>query len=158
MQSSKGPNEVRAQRRAVAVALTLILVTPVGFLLALVFQWPSDFVLDESAVDDRVTMADIQNGTVTSMPLPPFVVLILATVAAKSRRWWGTAGLVGLAILGIVFAIGGLGEVMSDNPNVVETVLVIAGSVYIIAGMLLCGTALAALRERLRRGRRTAGR
>ncbi len=157
MQSSKGPSGVRAQRRAVAVALALLLATPVGFILALGFQWPSDFVLAES-VDDRVTMADIPTGTVTSMPLPPFVVLILATVAARSPRWWGTVGLVGLAVLGILFAFGGLGEVMSDNPNVPKTVLVIAGCVYIIAGMLLSGTALAALRERLRRRRRTAGR
>lgn len=143
--------EDRARRRALGVALFLILITPVGFALALAFQWPSDFVLDEAAVDDRVTGADIASGTVTSMPLAPWIVLILATVAAMSRRWWGTLALVVLALLGALFTVGGLGEVTSDNPNVAKPVLVVAGSAYMFIGLSLCASALVALRETLRR-------
>jgi len=79
-------------------------------------------------------------------------VLLLAAVAARSRRWWGTVALAVLVLLGALFAFGGLGEVTSDNPNVPKPVLVVAGCAYVLGGLLLSASALAALRESPRRG------
>ena len=139
----------QARQRAFAVAAGVIALSIVGFLLALAFQWPSDFVLGEEP-DTKVTLADLATGTVTSIPLPPLVVLVLATMLVRSTRWWGTAALVVLALLGLVFTVGGIGEVTSSNPHVSEAVLVTAGTVYVLVGLAMTATSLLALA----RGRR----
>lgn len=123
-------------RRTFAVALVLISLSLVGFLLALVFQWPSDFVLGDQP-DSKVTLGDFVQGTVTSIPLAPFAVLVAATLLVRSRRWWGTLANVVLALLGAVFVVGGLGEITSDNAHVPKAVLVVAGATYVLLGLSL---------------------
>jgi len=126
-------------RRVFVVALVLISMSLVGFLLALIFQWPSDFVLGDKP-DSKVTLADFVPGTVTSIPLAPFAVLVVVTLLVRSRRWWGTLANVVLTLLGAVFVVGGLGEVTSDNPHVPKAVLVVAGATYVLLGLSLIFT------------------
>lgn len=119
-----------------AVALLIISLSVIGFALALVFQWPSDFVLGDEP-DARVTLGDLVQGTVTSIPLAPFVVLVVCTLLVRSRRWWGALAAVVLTLLGGVFTVGGLGEIASDNANVPKAVLVVAGATYVLLGLTL---------------------
>ena len=132
-------SEAGQGRRVFTVAAALIVLSLVGFVLALVFQWPSDFVLGEKA-DSKVTLADFVPGTVTSIPAVPFAVLVVATLLVRSRRWWGTVANVVLALLGGVFIVGGLGEITSESADVPRAVLVVAGAVYVLLGAALIVT------------------
>lgn len=141
-----------------AVGLLIISLSLIGFVLALIFQWPSDFVLGDEP-DARVTLGDLVQGTVTSFPLAPFVVLVVATLLVRSRRWWGTLAPVVLTLFGGVFAVGGLGEIASDNANVTKAVLVGAGATYVLLGLTLFVSGIVDLVGRLRsRSSRTASR
>lgn len=132
-------SEAAQGRRVFAVALVLISASLAGFLLALVFQWPSDFVLGDEP-DSKVTLGDFVPGTVTSIPLVPFAVLVVATLLVRSRRWWGTVANVVLTLIGGVFVVGGLGEITSDNAHVSKAVLVVAGATYVLLGLALVVT------------------
>lgn len=130
------------------LALGLAAISLVGFVLAFAFNWPSDFVLDESSVDDKVTAFDFFNGTVTSIPLIPWLVLIIGGLLVRRR---GTASVVAAAVLGLVgvaITLGGGGEIFSDNPNVPKFVLVLAGVFFLVAGLLLVVSAVQVLRSR----------
>lgn len=141
--------------RVFAVALAVISLSAIGFVLALIFQWPSDFVLGGEP-DSEVTLEDVISGTVTSIPLAPFVVLVVSTLLVRTRRWWGTVATVVLTLLGGLFVVGGLGEITSENANVPKAVLVIAGVLYVLLGLtLLISGALALLAQW--RGRTSEG-
>lgn len=51
-----------ANQRLISTAVMISIVSLVGFVLCLIFQWPSQFVLGEVA-DSRVTLSDIVSGT-----------------------------------------------------------------------------------------------
>jgi hypothetical protein len=136
-------------QRVFPVAAALIVLSLVGFVLALVFQWPSDFVLGEKA-DSKVTLADFVPGTVTSIPAVPFAVLVVATLLVRSRRWWGTVANAVLTLLGGVFIVGGLGEITSESADVPKAVLVVAGSLYVLPGAVLVVTGVLDLVARWR--------
>ena len=122
----------------------------VGFILAYVFQWPSEFVIGE-VTEHNVTLADIATGTVTSIPLAPWIVLVVFTLLARSRRWWGTLAVVVLCLLGVVFMIGGYGELSTPpTPYVPRAVLVMAGVVYCVLGLSLLVTGVIDLIDRVR--------
>jgi hypothetical protein len=93
-------------KRLLSVAVSISMVSALGFVLAFVFQWPSHFVLGD-VEDSRVTLQDLVAGTPASIPLTPWVVLVVATLLASSRRWWGTIGVIVLGLLGMVFVLGG---------------------------------------------------
>jgi hypothetical protein len=126
-------------RRVFAVGLLIISLSLLGFVLALIFQWPSDFVLGDEP-DAEVTLGDFVPGTVTSIPLAPFAVLVVATALVRGRRWWGVIANVVLTLIGGVFVVGGLGEITSDNPEVPKAVLVVAGATYVSLGLTLVAT------------------
>ncbi len=122
----------------------------VGFILAYIFQWPSEFVIGE-VTEHNVTLADIATGTVTSIPLAPWIVLVVVTLLARSRRWWGTLAVVVLCLLGVVFMIGGYGELSTPpTPYVPRAVLVMAGVVYCVLGLSLLVTGVIDLIDRVR--------
>ena len=134
-----------------AAALTLVSVSLVGFLLALIFQWPSDFVLGAEA-DSRVTPGeDLVAGTVTSIPLVPWLVLVVSALLVRSQRWWGTVAAVVLTLPGGLVIVGGLGEVTSQNAHVPKAVLVVAGATYALLGLALLISGALALFSRVRR-------
>ena len=99
-------------RRLFSVAVLIGVLSVVGFVPAYVFQWPSEFVIGE-VTEHNATLADIVTGTVTSLPFAPWVALILFALLARSRRWWGTLAVIVLCLLGVLFVIGGLGEVFT---------------------------------------------
>ena len=144
----------RERDRVFAVALLLIMLSVIGFVLALIFQWPSDFVHGDEP-DSKVTMADLVDGTVTSIPLAPLLALTVCALLVRSRQWWGTAAAVVLTLLGGLFVVGGLGEVTSENANVPKAVLVTAGALYGLLGLTLLVSGMLALLSRWRIGARS---
>jgi hypothetical protein len=141
-------------RRLFSVAILMNVLSVVGFVLAYVFQWPSEFVIGE-VTEHRVTLADIVSGTVTSLPLAPWIALIAFALLARSRRWWGTLAAVVLCLLGVLFIIGGLGEVFTPpTPYVPRTVLLTAGVVGGVLGLSLLLLGIADLIDRARERRR----
>ncbi len=137
-------------RRLFSVAVLINVASVVGFILAYVFQWPSEFVIGE-VTEHNVTLADIITGTVTSLPLAPWLALIAFTLLARSRRWWGTLAVIVLCLLGVVFMIGGYGEVSTPpTPYVPRAVLVTAGVVYGVLGLSLAVAGVIDLINRVR--------
>ncbi len=132
------------------VAVLINVVSVVGFILAYIFQWPSEFMVGE-VTEHNVTLADIGSGTVTSIPLPPWIALVVFALLARSRRWWGTPAVVVLCLLGVVFMIGGYGEVSTPpTPYVPRAVLVTAGVVYGVLGLSLLVAGVIDLIDRVR--------
>ncbi len=141
-------------KRLIGVCVLLSAFSFVGFLLALLFQWPSHFVLGEVA-DSVVTLEDLVVGTPASIPLAPWVVLITATVIASSRRWWGTLAVIVLTLLGPVFVQGGWGEALGPaNPDVPYPVLVVSGLVFAVLGLALTLSGVLELADRVKTRRR----
>ncbi len=137
-------------RRLFSIAVLINVLSVVGFILAYIFQWPSEFVIGE-VTEHNVTLADIATGTVTSIPLVPWIVLVVVTLLARSRRWWGTLAVVVLCLLGVVFMIGGYGEMSTPpTPYVPRAVLVIAGVVYCVLGLSLLVAGVIDLIDRVR--------
>jgi hypothetical protein len=141
-------------RRLFSVAILINVLSVVGFALAYVFQWPSEFVIGKVTEHD-VTLADIGSGTVTSIPLAPWIALIAFALLARSRRWWGTLAVIVLCLLGVLFIIGGLGEVFTPpTPYVPRAVLLVAGVVGGVLGLSLVLSGIADLIDRARERRR----
>jgi hypothetical protein len=44
--------------------------------------------------EHNVTLVDMFSGTVSSLPLAPWLALIVFALLARSRRWWGTLAVV----------------------------------------------------------------
>ena len=110
-------------RRLVSVAALMLAMSVIGFILAVIFDWPGWARLS-GRPSPTVTVSDIMQGTLTSIPLPPMIVIL-----ARSRRWWGTLAVVALCLLGVLFFFATLAEVQ-PNPYVPLAVLVGAIAVY----------------------------
>lgn len=142
-------------RGVVAVGTTIFVVSIVGLVLALIFEWPTQF---DGSGKATVTLDEvIVKGTATSIPVAPWIALGVFTVLARSRRWWGTVAVVLLCLLGPLFVIGGLGEAFApDNPYVSRTVLVTSGVVASGLGLTLLASGVADLIDRRRASRQSA--
>ena len=140
-------------RRLFLVAVLINVVSVVGFILAYVFQWPSESVRGE-VTEHNVTLADIVTGTVSSVPLAPWIALVVVTFLARSRRGWGALAVVVLCLLAAVFMMGAYGEVSTPpTPYVPRAVLVAAGVVYGVLGLSLVVVGVLDLIDRVRTGR-----
>ena len=142
----------RTTQRLVFVCVLLLAVSVVGFVLALIFQWPSDVVIGPSR--PNVTAADSVRGTVTSIPLVPMIALAVCALLAPSRRWWGTLAVVMLCLLGGLFFIATFQEVVTPPPAYVPgAVRVGAIALYGLLSAFLIRLGIADLIDRARRRR-----
>jgi hypothetical protein len=141
-------------KRLVSVAALIFVVSTVGLVLALIFQWPAQLgsELGSGSGNSSITAGDlVSSGTVTSLPLGPWVALTVFALLARSRRWWGTIGVVALCLLGALFIFGGLGEAFAPfTPFVPRAVLVAAGVVYGASGLALIACGVVDLIDRAR--------
>jgi hypothetical protein len=142
-------------RRLVSVVGLIFIASVVGLVLALTFQWPTQ--LGGGSGNPNITPGElVANGTVTSLPLGPWIALTLFALLAHSRRWWGTIAVVVLCLLGALFIFGGLGEAFAPpTPYVPRVVLIAAGVVYGGLGLALLLSGIAELIDRVRAGRRS---
>ncbi len=147
-------------RRLFSVCVLIFVVSVVGGILAVIFQWPAQLsrTLEDGGLGSpNVTAGElVANGTVTSLPLGPWIALTVFALLARSRRWWGSIAVVVLCLLGALFIFGGLGEAFAPaTPYVPRFVLVAAGVVYGGLGLALLLSGMADLVDRVRsRGRR----
>lgn len=137
-------------RRLFSVAVLIFIASVVGLVLALIFQWPAQ--LGGGSGNPNVTAGElVANGTVTSLPLGPWIALTVFALLARSRRWWGSIAVVVLCLLGALFIFGGLGEAFAPaTPYVPRAVLVAAGVVYGGLGLTLLLSSIAELIDRVR--------
>ena len=137
-------------RRLFSVAVLIFISSVVGLVLALVFQWPTQ--LGGGSGEPNITAGElVANGTVTSLPLYPWIALTVFALLARSRRWWGTTAAVVLCLLGALFIFGGLGEAFAPStPYVPRAVLIAAGVVYGGLGLALVLSGIADLIDRAR--------
>lgn len=147
--------EHRTTRRVVAVGTATFVISLLGLVLALVFEWPTQFDGSGAAT---VTMDElVTKGTATSIPFAPWIALGVFTTLARSRRWWGTVAVVLLCLLGPLFVIGGMGEAFAPaNPYVSRAVLVTSGVVAAGLGLTLLASGVADLVDRRRTSRQPA--
>ena len=146
-------------QRLFSVAVLLFIASVVGGILALIFQWPAQLTrtLEGGGLGSpNVAVGDlITEGTVTSLPLFPWIALTVFASLARSRRWWGTLAVVVLCLLGALFVFGGLGEAFAPpTPYVPRAVLIAAGVVYGGLGLALVLSGIADLIDRVRTKRR----
>ena|SRR3712207_1942202 len=141
-------------QRLFSVAVLIFAVSVVGLILAVIFQWPAQ--LGGGSGSPNVTPGELViNGTVTSLPLGPWIALVVFALLARSRRWWGTLAVLVLCFLGALFVFGGLGEAFAPStPYVPRAVLVAAGVVYILLGLSLLLSGIVGLLDRARATRR----
>jgi hypothetical protein len=132
----------------------IFIASVVGLVLALIFQWPAQ--LGGGSGNPNITPGElVANGTVTSLPLAPWIALTVFASLARSRRWWGTLAVFVLCLLGALFIFGGLGEAFAPpTPYVPRVVLIAAGVVYGGLGLALVLSGIAELVDRARAGRR----
>ncbi len=141
-------------QRVFSVAILLFVASVVGLVLALIFQWPAQ--LGGGSGNPNITAGElVANGTVTSLPLFPWIALTVFALLARGRRLWGTLAVVVLCLLGALFVFGGLGEAFAPStPYVPRAVLVAAGVVYGGLGPALVLSGIADLIDRMRAKRR----
>ena len=122
----------------------------VGLIFALIFQWPAQ--LGGGSGSPTVTAGElVANGTVTSLPLYPWIALTVFALLARSQRWWESIAVVVLCLLGALFIFGGLGEAFAPStPYVPRAVLIAAGVVYGGLGLTLVLSGVADLIDRMR--------
>lgn len=137
-------------QRLFSVAVLIFIASAVGLVLALIFQWPAQ--LGSGSGRPNITAGDlIADGTVTSLPLFPWIALTAFALLARSQRWWGTVAVVVLCLLGALFIFGGLGEAFAPStPYVPRAVLIAAGVVYGGLGLALLLAGIAELIDRAR--------
>jgi hypothetical protein len=140
-------------QRLFSVAVLIFTVSVVGLILAIIFQWPTQF--DGSGNPNATAGEAVTGGTVTSLPLFPWIALAVFAFLARSRRWWGSLAVLVLCFLGALFVFGGLGEAFAPStPYVPRVVLVAAGVVYVLLGLSLLLSGIADLIDRARAVRR----
>ena len=150
-------------RRLFSVCVLIFIASVVGLVLALIFQWPAQLsrTLEGGGLGSPTVTAEdlVANGTVTSLPVGPWIGLTVFALLARSRRWWGTLAVVVLCLLGMLFVFGGLGEAFAPpTPYVPRAVLITAGVVYGGLGLSLMLSGVADLIDRARAGRRRPSR
>ena len=141
-------------QRLFSVCVLIFVASVMGLVLALVFQWPTQF--DGSGNPNVTAREVVTGGTATSIPLGPWIALAVFALLARSRRWWGTLAVVVLCLLGALFVFGGLGEAFPPpTPYVPRAVLIAAGVVYGGLGLALLLSGIAELIDRVRARRRS---
>ena len=72
-------------QRLFSVCALLFVVSVVGLVLALIFQWPAQ--LGGGSGNPNITAGElIANGTVTSLPLGPWIALVVFALLRKLFR------------------------------------------------------------------------
>ena len=138
----------KTTKRLVAVSVLIVAASIVGAVLAFIFGWHTQLGSD----DTNISVGELAAvGSVTSIPLAPLIALVVFTALARSRRWWGTLGVVGLCVLAVVFFAASLAEVEAPfTPNYPRAVLLTSVAVYISLALLLLLSGILELVDRAR--------
>jgi hypothetical protein len=133
------------QIRRVGLAGTSLLAG--STLVAVLAGWPGQ--LGGPGDPHAVAAESLSRGTALSPPLPLIVVFALVSWAGARRGVAGVVGCPGLALLSVVFVVGGLGEAFAPSTTEVpRAVLVTSGSVSVALAVVVLSAVWGRLRSR----------
>lgn len=122
-------------------ALAFFAYAALAAIVSIVLVWPAQF--GGRGDPSQVATEFVARGSTTAPPLLPFIVLGVAGWAARFTGRWGLLAAGALAILGVLFVVGGLGEILAPEPATApRPVLVVGGLVAALGGALLTGLSL----------------
>lgn len=133
-----------AQRRLFLIAVAILVIEILATVLAVALDWPAQF----GGVGTDAGEEWASRGTAISPPLVPLILLGIAAglLLVRARAATLLASVVA-AILGVLFAIGSIGEAVADaTPDVSQAVLLASGITGTLMGVALVAGAAATLR------------
>ncbi|HJR44637.1 MAG TPA: hypothetical protein VJ927_03445 [Actinomycetota bacterium] len=117
-----------------------------GVLVSIVAGWPAQF--GGSGDPDQVGAEFFTRGTALAPPFVPLLLFAIFIVVARRTDRWGTAAVVGLILLSVVFIVGSLGEAFAaPTPDVPRAALIGSGIAGAIASAAVLVTGVALLRN-----------
>lgn len=123
----------------------MLVIAVLATIVAVILDLPAQF----GGVGTDAASEFAGRGTAVSPPLLPLAVLAVSLLLLRRDDAWATLGCVALAILGILFAIGSVGEALAaGTPDVAKAVLVGSGIVGGLIGVTLASLAIAAILAR----------
>lgn len=136
------------QQRLFTLGVVVLVAAIVATVIAVIVNLPAQF--GDVGTDAGSEFAS--RGTVISPPIAPLIALAASLVLLRRNDVWATAACVVIALLGILFVIGSVGEAAADaTPDVSKGVLVGAGVVGAAIGSALVVLAIRALVARSKR-------
>ena len=136
-----------AQVRLLAFGAVVLGVEIIATIVAIVLNLPAQF----GGVGTDAGSEFAARGTAISPPIAPLIVLAGSLLLLRRSDRWATVGCVIVGLLGVLFAIGSIGEAAANGtPDVPRAVLVGSGVVGSLIGVTLVFLAVAALMARSR--------
>lgn len=136
-----------AQLRLLVFGAVVLGVEIIATVVAIVLNLPAQF--GEIGTDAGSEFA--ARGTAISPPIAPLVILAGSLLLLRRRDRWATVGCVIVGLLGVLFAIGSIGEAAANGtPDVAKVVLVGSGVVGSLIGGTLVFLAVSAVIARSR--------
>ncbi len=127
------PSHVRAQiaagrprPRAWQAAAGVLVLNPIAALVAMATDWRARFdpPPDQGSVASELAL----NGSAISAPIAPLALLTACALLARRQDRWRVLGLVGIALIGLVFIVAAIGEITaSPSEHTPQAVLIFAG-------------------------------
>lgn len=132
-----------AQRRLFLIAVAILVIEILATVLAVALDWPAQF----GGVGTDAGEEWASRGTAISPPLVPLILLGIAAGLLLARARAATLlACVVAAILGVLFAVGSIGEaVAAATPDVSQAVLLASGITGVLMGVALVAGAAAVL-------------
>lgn len=120
-------------------------VTILATVVAVILNLPAQF----GGVGTDAASEFAERGTAIGPPLAPLVVLAASLLLLRRHDAWATLACVVVAILGVLFVIGAVGEALAaGTSDVSKAVLVASGIVGGLIGVTLTSLAIAAILAR----------
>ncbi len=137
-----------AQQRLFTVGVVVLVAAILATVLAVIVNLPAQF----GGVGTDAGSEFAARGTAISPPIAPLIVLAASLALLRRDDFWATVACVVIALLGILFVIGSIGEAAAEaTPDVSKGVLVGSGVVGAALGSALVVLALGALLARTKR-------
>jgi hypothetical protein len=117
-------------------ALAFFAYAALAAIVSILLGWPAQF--GGRGDPAQVAVEFVVRGTATAPPLLPLIALGVAGWSARFAGRWGLLAAGVLSILGVLFVVGGLGEILAPEPTTApRPVLIVGGLVAAFGGALL---------------------
>lgn len=138
---------LRSHGLARRAALAVLVFNIAAALLAMAADWRARF--DPPANQGSVASELALNGSAISAPIAPLALLAACALLARRQDRWSMLGLAGIALAGVMFTIGAIGEITaSPSVHTPRAVLIFAGIAHSLIGTGLIALATSDLLRR----------
>ena len=138
----KSKMRTTTQRLLLACGLFFLIQIP-GAVVSVLYRLPEDLTFDKAGAGnpDNV-LGEILSGQGAALvaPLPPLIVLIVFMAIARSRRWWGAIGTVGICLLSLLLILFMFMESVTAQvfpPSVSEIPVAVMVALFFIVPLLM---------------------